>query len=132
MFRMFFDYVKKKASSVYYWDGSRRFLEAKKENFSVNNTKSLLLSPDYDINPEIIHHVKAGPKKAHFGAGYADAFNEIKAWFNGGRRNLLITSLTSKSFSDIYYMSKINVERTRSFSYLSLFSTSEINATCLF
>ena len=63
MFRMLFEYVKKKASSMYYWDGSKRFLKIKKENSSVNNTKSLLLSTDYDIDRELIHRVKSGPNQ---------------------------------------------------------------------
>ena len=62
MFRMLFEYVKKKVSSVYYWDGNKRFLKVRKGNFNVNNTESLILSTDYDIEPELIHHVKSGPK----------------------------------------------------------------------
>ena len=63
MFSMLFDYVKKKSSSMYYWDESKRFLEAKKGNSSFNNAKSLLLLPNYDKDPELIHHVKSGPKQ---------------------------------------------------------------------
>lgn len=62
MFRMLFDYVKKKASSMYYWNGSKRFLDVKKGNSSAYNSDSLL-SPDYDINLELIHHIKSGPKQ---------------------------------------------------------------------
>ena len=48
---------------MYYWDRSKRFLKVKKENFSVNNNESLVLSSDYDIDPELIHHAKSGPKQ---------------------------------------------------------------------
>ena len=63
MFTMLFEYVKKKAFSMYYWDRSKRFLKVKKENFSVNNNESLVLSSDYDIDSELIHHAKSGPKQ---------------------------------------------------------------------
>ena len=48
---------------MYYWDRSKRFLEAKKGNPSVNDAESLILSPDYDIDPELIHHVKSRTKQ---------------------------------------------------------------------
>ena len=63
MFRILFEYVKKKLFSMYYWDGSKIFLKVKKGNFSVNNIESLILLTDYDIDLELIHYVKSGPKQ---------------------------------------------------------------------
>ena len=63
MFSILFEYVKKKLSPMYYWDGSKRFLKVKKGNVSVNNTESLILLTEYDIVLELIHHVKSGPKQ---------------------------------------------------------------------
>ena len=39
--------------------GAKDFFRSKERK----NTQPLLLSPDYDIDPELIHHVKSGPKR---------------------------------------------------------------------
>lgn len=39
--------------------GAKDFFRSKERK----NTQPLLLSPDYDIDPELIHHAKSGPKR---------------------------------------------------------------------
>ena len=113
MFRMLFDYVKKKVSSMYYWDGSKIFFEAKKGNSSVIKL-NLYYCHETLHRPRTNSPCEPWSKtKAHFGAGNVDVFNDIKAWFDGGRFSLSIRSVTWKGFSDIITWVKLMLKEFR-------------------
>ena len=48
---------------MHYWDGSKKFLQPRTGNSSVELTESLLSSSDFDLNPDLIDVLKSGPKR---------------------------------------------------------------------
>ena len=48
---------------MHYWDGSKKFLQPRTGNSSVELTESLLSSSDFYLNPDLIDVLKSGPKR---------------------------------------------------------------------
>ena len=59
MFRAVFDFLKRKASCMTYWDGQKKTLRPRSGNSSVERTESMLNSSDYNLDPKTITHYQA-------------------------------------------------------------------------
>ena len=105
MFQIVFEYVRRKASMMKYWDGSKRTMRPRKRPSSVEATENLLQSPDYEISEELSPHAEIWTCSQTFiRARILDGIDEIATWSANRRFSISFLCVCWKGVTNNYHM----------------------------